>query len=511
MKKKFKLVSIITFILLIVLIFLSLNYSDRIADLVNKYDLIPKEKILKFTRIVFPWANIGKLERDNLKKQKKILNYEKKIEFLEKNHVNQELVSFIEHELKHELYLVNYNEEEIYDKQFKIKKITNKILKKQGPRSYLRTYQDKLFLITGTGLLMYSKDDVSNLFDNQVSKFIKIPSNFKEIVGEEYILKDRSIVKSFIIKNDQIYLSYFKKLRKKTSEELSKYTIGKNKDDNCYNLEILRSDPIYNFKNLEKVKFNNFITFDKCVPWNTWGSGGHLTDYKEDKILYTVGDMISYENSSGIQYNWPQEIDNIFGKILSINIKTKKYKILSIGHRNSQGIFYYKNINGIFNTEHGPEGGDELNLNLLDHKTDKYKNYGWGKASYGEHYKTVNDPNNTLKKISPLYKSHKDHGFIEPLKQFTPSVAPTSIVVTSNFVDKENYNIEVYFGSLGHNNDGDRRSLHQIILDNNLNILKHRVVKLNQRVRDVIFDKNSNMLILYLEYDGSIAFLKPKF
>ena len=43
----------------------------------------------------------------------------------------------------------------------------------------------------------------------------------------------------------------------------------------------------------------------------------------------------------------------------------KKYEIISLGHRNPQGLRYIKNENIIINSEHGPVGGDELNLNRL--------------------------------------------------------------------------------------------------------------------------------------------------
>ena len=41
----------------------------------------------------------------------------------------------------------------------------------------------------------------------------------------------------------------------------------------------------------------------------------------------------------------------------------KKHKILSIGHRNQQGLFYDKENDIIFSTDHGPLGGHEIDLN----------------------------------------------------------------------------------------------------------------------------------------------------
>ena len=49
-----------------------------------------------------------------------------------------------------------------------------------------------------------------------------------------------------------------------------------------------------------------------------------------------------------------QKDDNIFGKIIKINIHTQKYEILSKGHRNSHGLVYLNSQNVILATEHGP-------------------------------------------------------------------------------------------------------------------------------------------------------------
>ena len=88
------------------------------------------------------------------------------------------------------------------------------------------------------------------------------------------------------------------------------------------------------------------------------------------------------------QNNNPQTIDNLIGKIISINTITKDHQILSIGHRNQQGLFYDEINDIIFSTEHGPLGGDEINLNFSP-DSNNIKNYGWGVSSYGLHYKNL--------------------------------------------------------------------------------------------------------------------------
>ena len=58
-----------------------------------------------------------------------------------------------------------------------------------------------------------------------------------------------------------------------------------------------------------------------------------------------------------------------------------------MGHRNPQGLIFDKENNFILATEHGPSGGDEINLIKVSNiSKDKIQNYGWAISSEGEHY-----------------------------------------------------------------------------------------------------------------------------
>ena len=71
-----------------------------------------------------------------------------------------------------------------------------------------------------------------------------------------------------------------------------------------------------------------------------------------------------------------QDSNSIFGKIISINKNTKNWKIISMGHRNPQGLYYDSKNDYIVSTEHGPAGGDEININI-NPEIGGLKNYGW--------------------------------------------------------------------------------------------------------------------------------------
>ena len=58
-----------------------------------------------------------------------------------------------------------------------------------------------------------------------------------------------------------------------------------------------------------------------------------------------------------------------------------------MGHRNQQGLYFDKENNFILATEHGPQGGDEINLIEVNKiNKDKIQNFGWPISSAGEHY-----------------------------------------------------------------------------------------------------------------------------
>ena len=95
----------------------------------------------------------------------------------------------------------------------------------------------------------------------------------------------------------------------------------------------------------------------------------HIEDMEEvNQILSNPLDNSNLIFSTGgFQYFGISQNDKSpLGKILKININTKKYKILSLGHRNVQGLEFNSKNKYIISSEHGPIGGDEININLLD-------------------------------------------------------------------------------------------------------------------------------------------------
>ena len=215
--------------------------------------------------------------------------------------------------------------------------------------------------------------------------------------------------------------------------------------------------------------------------------------FQDGKILFTIGE---YNDRTRAQNK-----NSMFGKIFSIDLKTKSHKLISMGHRNPQGLFYSEDNDLIISTEHGPRGGDEININLNISK-EEVKNFGWPISSYGIHY------DGTERKEAPLHKSHSKHGFVEPIKYYVPSISITEIIKIPETFNKE-FSNDFFVGAMGsYISDGDL-SLHHIRFDKGFNKIEFEdIIPIYQRVRDLIFLKKQNVVVLILENTPAIAFLK---
>ncbi len=87
-----------------------------------------------------------------------------------------------------------------------------------------------------------------------------------------------------------------------------------------------------------------------------------------------------------------------------------KPEIWSYGHRNPQGLAFHPVTGKLWEHEHGPRGGDEINL------IEKGKNYGWPVIGYGIDYSGAK-----------IHESTHKQGMEQPLKYWVPSIAPSGM------------------------------------------------------------------------------------
>ena len=192
------------------------------------------------------------------------------------------------------------------------------------------------------------------------------------------------------------------------------------------------------------------------------------------------------------RYTQPQHsLDSLLGKIISIDKSSGEYKIISMGHRNPQGLYYVKDSNIILNTEHGPKGGDEININFLE--DDKIPNFGWDVASYGMNYDGTD----------PYKKSHVDYGFIEPFKYYVPSIGISQMVYMPNNLKFENGKY-LFVSSLR------AGSIYILKVNDKFDkiIDEDRIHFLEQRIRDIEYDEENNLFFLLFETTPSIGVLR---
>ena len=216
------------------------------------------------------------------------------------------------------------------------------------------------------------------------------------------------------------------------------------------------------------------------------GIGGASIHNKEN-ILLSIG---APTNNSEIIRNLAQNKKSYYGKVISINknsvreqLKNKsdiKVEIYTMGHRNIQGL---AEIDGnFFSSEHGPKGGDEINL--LNYKS----NYGWPIASYGTKYESIG--------IASYKMNHLKNNFVEPLMQFTPSIAISDLVGCTNQMIKH-YERK---GCLIATTLRDKSLVIVLLSEDYKRVIGYEKIELNERLRHIAKDYKGK---IFVEKDGS--------
>jgi hypothetical protein len=329
---------------------------------------------------------------------------------------------------------------------------------------YIDFYEGNIVVISSRGVLAFKK----NVEDNK-ENFQQIKNNINEFIGVNQFKKGNSFtLKDIHISNNKVFISY--------TEEIKV---------DCWNTSI-----IYGDINYENIVFKRLFSPKECVhtidnldkEFQSQQSGGRIISFDKNHIILSIGDYRSRHLA--------QDIKSVNGKIIKININNSDYEIISMGHRNPQGLYFDKENNFIIETEHGPMGGDEINLIEVNQiSEDKIQNYGWAISSAGEHYGGKKKKNKKKYEKYPLYNSHIEHGFIEPLYSFVPSIGISEIVK----IGKNKYVVS----SLKY------KSLYFFELNEQKQIINLKRVEVLERVRDLRF--NDNQLYLFMEDTASIG------
>ncbi|SFM24564.1 PQQ-dependent sugar dehydrogenase [Halopseudomonas yangmingensis] len=146
--------------------------------------------------------------------------------------------------------------------------------------------------------------------------------------------------------------------------------------------------------------------------------GGRIAFLPDQTLVLTLGDAFIHREEA-------QNPANHLGSIVRLNRDGSvpgdnpwvgqadvRPELYSIGHRNVQGVLWDAANHRLLAHEHGPRGGDELNL------IESGNNYGWPKITYGVDYSGA--------VISPYSEME---GLQQPLLQWTPSIAPSGMAL----------------------------------------------------------------------------------
>jgi aldose sugar dehydrogenase len=139
---------------------------------------------------------------------------------------------------------------------------------------------------------------------------------------------------------------------------------------------------------------------------------GKMVEAAQDKIYLSVGDYIITSPKVS------QDKASSFGKIIEIDLKKKSSRMVSLGHRNPEGLVRTKS-GALLSTEHGPKGGDELNL------ITEGANYGWPNVSLGTGYASYD--------LEGQANVGDHSGYTPPIFSWLPSIAVSNLIEIEGF------------------------------------------------------------------------------
>ena len=151
-------------------------------------------------------------------------------------------------------------------------------------------------------------------------------------------------------------------------------------------------------------KQKDWFTSKPCVPVSAvQHAAGRLEVIDKTSAYLTIGDL-------GFKKIGNKSARGDLGSVFKVG--ANKIEKISSGHRNQQGIVLIGT--NLYTSEHGPRGGDELNL------IKKGVDYGWPIVTYGDRYSFFDY-------VKPT-RSGSHEGFEKPLYYWVPSVAPTELI-----------------------------------------------------------------------------------
>ena len=321
------------------------------------------------------------------------------------------------------------------------------------------------FLPEGRALVTERPGRLS-LVDIRTGKRTRIQGLPKITTGGQGGLLDVAIHPEFA-GNGWVYLSYVAALGGGTSTHVGR---GRLEGEHLQDFEVLfKAEPF----GTEAKHFGSRLIFDR---------EGHLFISLGDRGERLRAQKLADHNGSLIRLNADGSIpkDNPF-----VDRDDAKPAIYSYGHRNIQGMALHPQSGQLWLNEHGPRGGDEINIPQAG------KNYGWPLITYGREY---HGPS-----IGPAEKP----GLEQPIYQWTPSIAPSGMAFyTGEAFPRWRGNAFVGALALTH--------LNRLTLEGNKVVAEERLLDdAGLRIRTVAQGPDGLLYLLVDDRKGSLLRLRP--
>lgn len=216
----------------------------------------------------------------------------------------------------------------------------------------------------------------------------------------------------------------------------------------------------------------------EAVAWSkSQGHYGSRLAFDRDGYLFiTIGDRQA-PPSGNLEAHPAQDLSNHQGTVIRlhddgrvptdnpfVNRPNARPEIWSYGHRSLQGLAIDLATGNIWESEHGPQGGDELNL------IRKGANYGWPVIGYGVNYGPAR---------TPIHESSSRPGMEQPVRYWVPSIGTSGLMLYTG--DKfKNWKGNIFMGGMNGN-----QSLARLVMDGQRVSEEAKMLGTSLRVRDV--------------------------
>ena len=249
------------------------------------------------------------------------------------------------------------------------------------------------------------------------------------------------------------------------------------KEKKCYFLSVFAND----FESIDatfvKKSWDKLYSTKPCLPQHSGGkflgqsAGGRLVIDDANQNLYISTGDFYFDGVN--EKNILQRSDSDYGKIIRIPAyySNAKVKEVARGLRNPQGLFFMNNW--LYSTEHGPQGGDELNFIKLKLAMDKGVDLGWPNATFGVNYGAKEWP------LDKLNSNHVQKKNQLPMYSWTPSIGVSNLIVV-----KQSKNLIRWSGAMLVSSLKDMALY--IIKFNNEKVYAIERVEVGIRVRDIV-------------------------